>query len=162
MPITFPQDLHLLKRSRFQHSNPVCDPVTVKVKANPDPADTGGFQCYISHKQASGRVEKSSASEPNAPSAAGCATEIADLCQCWVSRGRGVNFFWLFRARATVVGALFRKSWICVPPILLLILYNVYLLFIYAPADELFLSFSLEPEHAHAVSHLSSCGTAKG
>lgn len=66
----------------MQHSNPAFDPVILKVNANPDPADIGGYKCYISCKKAAGGVAKSSVSEPNVQSAAGSVTEIADLCQC--------------------------------------------------------------------------------
>ena len=66
----------------MRRSNPAFDPVILKVNANPDPADIVGRKCYISHEQALGGVAKSSVSQPNAPSAAGSVTEIADLCQC--------------------------------------------------------------------------------
>lgn len=66
----------------MQHINPAFDPVSLKVNANPDPADIVGYKCYISHKRALGGVAKSSVSEPNAHSAATSLTEIADLCQC--------------------------------------------------------------------------------
>lgn len=54
---------------------------------------------YPTNKPSEGKA-KSSVSEVNALSAAASVTEIADLCQCWVSRGRGVNFFLFFYARA--------------------------------------------------------------
>lgn len=108
---TSPQDLNLYKKSNMQHINPAFDPVILKVKANPDPADIVEYKCYISHKRALGGVAKSSVSEPNAHSAATSLTEIADLCQCWVSRGRGVNFFRLFHARTASWNQTL-KSWI--------------------------------------------------
>lgn len=108
---TSPQDLNLFKESNMQHINPAFDPVILKVNANPDPADIVGYKCYISHKQALGGVAKSSVSELNAHSAATSLTEFADLCQCWVSKGRGVNFFRLFHAR-TAGWDRTLKSWI--------------------------------------------------
>lgn len=82
MTFTFPEDLCLFREPKTQYSNPAFDPVILKVSVNPDPADIVGYKCYISHKQALGGVAKSSVSEPNAQSAAGSVTEIADLCQC--------------------------------------------------------------------------------
>lgn len=69
---------------RVQHAAQLSafDPVILKVNANPDLANIIGYKCYISHKQAQGGVAKSSVPKANAPSAAACLTENADLCQC--------------------------------------------------------------------------------
>lgn len=153
----------------MHYLNPAFDPVILKVNANPDPADTGGVSAtYPANKPGEGWQSHLCLKQtPSQQQALSPKLLICVSVECRrVEELISSDFFFFPRARAT--GAQFRKIQNLLSTAAGLHVemcsVNMITLHILSPLPHVnyFCPFSLEPKHAHAASHLSSCMNVKG
>lgn len=159
----FPLDLPLFREPKVLDSNPAFDPVILKVNANPERADIGGFKCYTSHKNPwEGRQSHLCPNQmPSQQQALPLKLLICVSVECLGVEELISFYLFFFKARAAVLlrtqeflclwTGLRLEAWLWIKWALCLWLHFTYY---FCP--------SLEPDYIHAVSHLPSRGNAKG
>lgn len=151
----------------MHYLNPAFDPVILKVNANPDPADIGGVSAtYPANKPGEGWQSHLCLKQtPSQQQALSPKLLICVSVECRrVEELISSDFFFPVQELQEPNLEKFPN----LRPALqracedVLRIYDYTAHIIPAPARKLFLSFSLEPKHAHAASHLSSCMNVKG